>query len=71
MLGKPEFKQIGASTYACTVCPNFKIEITKKLNAGQVQKHLEKRLSEHIRKYHSEDPSQAAVQTVREATEKV
>jgi hypothetical protein len=65
---KPAFKKVGASTYACTVCGNFKVEITKKLNAGQLQAHLEKRLAQHIKQYHTEDVNQAAARIDREAT---
>jgi hypothetical protein len=69
MAKKPEFKRIGASLYACTVCANFKVEIVKSLNEGELQKHLAKRLAQHIKEYHSgEDFSQAAVRIVREAT---
>ena len=50
---KPEFKRVGATTYACTACDNFKVEITKKLNAGELQRHLAVRLAQHIKKYHS------------------
>src|SRR5208283_5679584 len=56
MAERPEFKRIGASTYACTVCPNFKIEIVKrprKMNAGELRKHLDARLVQHIQKYRS------------------
>lgn len=49
---KPQFKKVGASTYACTVRPNFKIEFMKNLNAGQLQKRLEARLAQHIKDYH-------------------
>jgi hypothetical protein len=55
MRERPVFKRVGASTYACTVCSNFKVEIVKprKMNAGELRKHLEARLVEHIQKYHS------------------
>jgi len=53
MANKPEFKKLGASTYACTICKNFKVEVTKKLNAGELQRHLEMRLAQHIQQYHS------------------
>ena len=53
MANKPEFKRVGASTYACTVCPNFKDEITGKMNAGQLRKHLDARLAQHVQQYHS------------------
>ena len=55
MANKPEFKRVGASTYACTLCPHFEVEITKKLNAGQLQRHLDMRLAQHIKQYHSGD----------------
>ena len=71
MAKKPEFKKVGANIYACTICPNFKIEIVKKLNAGELKRHLAVRLAQHIKEYHlDEDFSQAAVRIVREATEK-
>ena len=44
MAKKPEFNRVGASTYACTVCTNFKLEITKKMNAGELQRLLEQAL---------------------------
>ena len=55
MAERPEFKRVGASTYACTVCSNFKVEIVKpsKMNAGRWRKHLDARLVQHIQKYHS------------------
>src|SRR5437879_10090607 len=53
MAKKPEFNRVGASTYACTVCTNFKLEITKKMNAGELQRLLEVRLEHHIRQYHA------------------
>jgi hypothetical protein len=53
MATKPQFKKVGASTYACTVCENFQVVITKKLNAGQVQRHLEIRLAQHVKQYHT------------------
>ena len=55
MTERPSFKRVGASTYACTVCSNFKVEIVKpsKMNAGQWRKHLDARLVQHIQKYHS------------------
>ena len=55
MASKPEFKRVGASTYSCTVCDNFQVEITKKLNAGALQRHLAVRLAQHIQQYHSGD----------------
>ena len=55
MANKPEFKRVGATKYACTVCDNFKVEITKKLNAGELQRHLAVRLAQHVQQYHSSD----------------
>jgi len=70
---KPEFKQVGPFTYASTVCQNFQLEITKPQRLKtpeQLKVHLEARLAEHIKAYHSkEDFSQAAVRIVKEATE--
>jgi hypothetical protein len=50
---KPEFKKVGASTYACTACSNFNIEILKQMGAGRFQRHMDHRLAQHIRDYHS------------------
>ena len=50
---KPELKRVGASTYACTLCRTYKTEIVKKMNAGQLKKHLAARLAEHISTDHS------------------
>ena len=50
---KPEFKLVGAATYACTVCTNFKVEMNLKLNPGQLDRHLAARLEQHIVQYHS------------------
>jgi hypothetical protein len=69
MAKKPEFKQIGATTYACTVCPNYKVEIVNRLNEGELQRHLAVRLAQHIKECHSdEDFSQAAARIVNNAT---
>jgi hypothetical protein len=54
MATKPQFKKVGASSYACTVCANFKVEIIEKMNAGRLQRHLAARLAQHIKQYHSE-----------------
>jgi hypothetical protein len=72
MSEKPELKQIGALEYQCTAC-EMKIEINaaKKLNAGQIKAHINKRFAQHLKQHHSEDFSQAAARIVREATERV
>jgi hypothetical protein len=54
MANKPEFKRVGASIYACTVCAHFQVEISRRLNPGELQRHLEMRLAQHIRQYHPE-----------------
>jgi len=69
MATKPELKRISADVYECTVCHNFRVQITKLLNAGELRRELDKQLAEHVRKDHSEDFSQAAARIVREATE--
>jgi predicted RNA-binding protein YlxR (DUF448 family) len=62
---KPELKQVGASTYACTLCPHFQVEVLKKMTSEQLQKHLDKRLAQHIRQYHADqDVNQAAARTI-------
>jgi len=71
MPDKPELNKIGVSQYACTFCPHFQIEIVKKMNPGQLQKHLDKRFGQHIKKYHADkDFSQATARILREATER-
>ncbi len=54
MTQEPKWKKVGASTYACTVCPNFKIEVIKNLNAGELKKRLGTRLAAHIKTHHRE-----------------
>lgn len=58
MENKPAWKRISASVYPYTVCANFKVEITKLLNAGELQRELDTQLADHIRKCHTEEDSQ-------------
>jgi hypothetical protein len=54
MAQKPRLVKVAANAYACTACPNFKVEITKphKMNAGQLQRHLAAREAQHLKKCH-------------------
>lgn len=65
MANAPELNKIGASLYACTLCPHFQVQIVKKMNPERLQKYLDKRLAQHIRTYHSGDSvNRAAAWTI-------
>lgn len=69
MAKKPEFKEIGARIYVCTVCKNFRVEIPASVKRGEVKKRVAAHLAKHITQYHSdEDFSQAAARIVKQAT---